>query len=72
MTRREQLGQGRCGLWEELLAADECEWIDLLREARTEREDWKALARRGGFPVPAVHMRTQAERTTWFEGYGRP
>jgi len=71
MTRREQLGQGRCGLWEELLAADECEWIDLLREARTEREDWKALARRGGFPVPAVHMRTQAERTTWFEGYVR-
>jgi predicted AAA+ superfamily ATPase len=71
MTRREQLGQGRCGLWEELLAADEREWIDLLREARTEREDWKALARRGGFPVPAVHMRTQAERTTWFEGYVR-
>ena len=31
MTRREQLGMGTCGRWEELLAADEGRWPDLLR-----------------------------------------
>src|SRR5512134_3241772 len=30
MTRREQRGLGRCGLWEDLLAADDTAWLDLL------------------------------------------
>ena len=71
MTRREQQGMGRCGLWEELLAAEESRWLDLLRAQDHAPEDWRALARRGGFPVPAVHMKTAAERAVWFEGYVR-
>ena len=71
MTRREQAGQGRCGRWEELLAADDRDWIDLLRQGGNQSEDWKGLARRGGFPVPAVHMKTASERAIWFEGYVR-
>lgn len=30
MTRREQRGLGRCGIWEELLGARDEEWFDLL------------------------------------------
>ena len=71
MARREQRGLGRCGLWEELLGSKDGEWPELLRADRTGQEDWIALARRGGFPTPAVHMRTAAQRAVWFEGYVR-
>lgn len=71
MTRREQRGQGRCGLWEELLAAPDEDWPEVLAADDAERDDWHALARRGGFPTPAVHMRSHADRRLWFEGYVR-
>ena len=32
MTRRERLGMGRCGAWEELLAARDDDWLELLAE----------------------------------------
>jgi len=71
MTRREQRGLGRCGIWEELLAAREEDWIDLIAGQPNEPEDWHELALRGGFPTPALHLRTPAERTIWFDGYVR-
>jgi predicted AAA+ superfamily ATPase len=71
MTRREQRGDGRCGVWDELLAARDTEWMDVLAERREQHEDWRALARRGGFPTPAVHLRAADERAVWFDGYIR-
>ncbi len=71
MTRREQAGLGRCGLWEELLATPDTEWLDLLHAQPAAPQDWRALAHRGGFPTPAVHMTTPRERTLWFDGYAR-
>lgn len=71
MVRREQQGLGRCGLWEELLGSKDSDWLDLLQDDASSQEDWVALARRGGFPTPALHMRTAAERAVWFEGYVR-
>ena len=71
MTRREQLGLGRCGLWEKLSSAEDRDWLELLRSEQSLPEDWRTLARRGGFPTPAIHMKTQAERAVWFEGYLR-
>ena len=71
MTRREQRGEGRGGLWEELLAAPERRWLDLLAAQPDEPEDWRALALRGGFPTPAVAMKRPAERAVWFDGYVR-
>jgi predicted AAA+ superfamily ATPase len=71
MTRREQRGLGRCGLWEELVAAEDRAWPELLRSHDAPSEDWRALARRGGFPVPALRLRTSADRAVWFEGYVR-
>jgi len=71
MTRREQLGQGRCGLWDELLAARDEDWLDLIAAEPDEPEDWRALARRGGFPTPCLHLRKAADRAVWFDGYVR-
>jgi predicted AAA+ superfamily ATPase len=71
MTRGEQLGQGRAGAWEDLLAAPESEWIDRLAARPDGPEDWRALALRGGFPTPALALRTRAERAIWFDGYVR-
>ena len=71
MTRREQRGAGRCGRWDDLLAARDADWMDVLAAPRDEREDWSALARRGGFPTPAVHLETADERAVWFDGYVR-
>jgi len=71
MTRREQLGLGRCGVWEELLSARDEDWLDLLAAQADEAADWRALARRGGFPTPAVHLTADRERAIWFDGYVR-
>jgi len=68
MTRREQQGRGRCGPWETLLDAPDEAWPDVLAAAADEAEDWRALARRGGFPTPAVHLRRGADRDIWFDG----
>ncbi len=71
MTGHEQRGRGRCGLWEELLAADEKAWINVLGAQDPEPEDWHERVRTGGFPVPAVHMNRAEDRAVWFEGYVR-
>ena len=71
MTRREQRGLGRGGIWEELLGARDAEWLDLAAAQPDEPEDWRTLALRGGFPLPAVHLRTARERAVWFDGYVR-
>lgn len=71
MTRGEQLGRGRCGLWEELIGARDEDWLSLLSAQPDEPEDWRALVRRGGFPTPAIHMRSTRERAFWFDGYIR-
>jgi predicted AAA+ superfamily ATPase len=71
MTRREQKGLGQCGLWDRLLKTRDHEWRDLLAAERSDDEDWRALARRGGFPTPALQLKTDRERSVWFDGYVR-
>lgn len=69
MTRREQLGLGRTGVWEDLLSAPESTWQDILTGQALYPEDWRVAARRGGFPDPAVHIDNDAGRSIWFDGY---
>ncbi len=69
MTRREQLGLGRAGLWDELLDAKDDAWRDVLLAHDSAPEDWKKLALRGGYPTPALELSTRAERAIWFSGY---
>ena len=71
MTRREQLGSGRCGIWDDLLATADAQWLDVVSAQPDQAEDWRSLARRGGFPTPAVHLTSDAERSIWFDGYVR-
>lgn len=71
MTRREQLGLGRCGIWEDLLAAPEGEWAELVAAQPGEPADWRECALRGGMPTPSIHLEDQAERSIWFDGYVR-
>lgn len=71
MTRREQAGLGRAGVWDELLDTPDEGWLDVLRAQPDQPEDWRALARRGGFPTPAVHMTATRDRAVWFDGYVR-
>jgi hypothetical protein len=71
MTRREQHGLGRCGRWEELFTTPDAEWRELLAAQKDGAEDWRLLARRGGFPTPALELTTAADRRIWFDGYVR-
>ncbi len=69
MTRREQLGFGAPGIWSELLATPVRAWRDLVLAQAAPAEDWRDLARRGGYPRPAVHLRGDAARAEWFAAY---
>jgi predicted AAA+ superfamily ATPase len=71
MTRREQRGLGRCGRWDELLATPDAGWRDLLAVGEDRAEDWRVLARHGGFPTPALALSDAAARRIWFDGYVR-
>ena len=71
MTRREQQGLGRAGAWDELLQAPDRDWPEILTAQASRPHDWRALARRGGFPTPAVHLADAESRAVWFDGYVR-
>ena len=71
MTRREQRGLGRGGLWDELLEARDEDWPDRIAAHPALPEDWRLLARRGGFPSPALHLESDRDRAVWFDGYVR-
>src|SRR3989454_9781130 len=71
MTRREQLGLGTTGAWEDLLGAAESDWPAILEEQTAPDEAWRELARRGGFPTPALELESDADRALWFDGYAR-
>lgn len=71
LTRRERRGEGRCGLWSELLSARDESWLELLRAQPTTEEDWTEVARCGGFPWPALRLSSRSDRAVWFDGYVR-
>jgi uncharacterized protein len=69
MTRREQLGLGRAGVWDELLDTSDENWPGVLSSQRAAPEEWSGLATRGGYPTPALDLASAAARATWFAGY---
>lgn len=72
MTRAEQRGLGRAAHWDRLLGTPDAEWPGLFDgDSAGAEEDWRGLARRGGYPTPAVTMSSSAERAIWFDGYLR-
>ena len=71
MSRREQLGLGSAGSWEQLLASKDSDWLEILDAEDAIEGDWRSLCRKGGFPTPALELRDKNERGVWFEGYVR-
>jgi predicted AAA+ superfamily ATPase len=71
MTRREQLGLGACGAWDALLESKPSEWPAILEAQEAPEEPWHDLARRGGFPTPALDLEAPEDRAIWFDGYVR-
>jgi uncharacterized protein len=71
LTRREQVGLGQTGRWSELLAAPVADWPSLLMADVAPSDDWRALARTGGFPTPAYELDAADDRRIWFAGYVR-
>lgn len=71
MTRREQRGLGQSGRWNDLISTPDAGWRELLGDEEHTAEDWRMLARRGGFPTPALELTTASTRRIWFDGYVR-
>lgn len=71
LTRREILGQGRAGRWSDLFERPASAWLDLLAGSEADPADWRPLAQRGGYPVPALEMDDPEDRAIWFDGYIR-
>jgi predicted AAA+ superfamily ATPase len=71
LTRRELAGYGTAGAWDRLFTTAEREWPGLLAAETAPREDWRALALRGGYPVPAYDLATAEDRAYWFAGYAQ-
>ena len=69
LTRREQLGLGSAGLWSGLLKEKSSNWPGLLEAGKAPREEWQALALRGGYPTPAHELDGRDQREEWFAGY---
>jgi predicted AAA+ superfamily ATPase len=69
LTQGELAGQGRAGLWGELLAARAVQWPEVLAQNPRAPADWREVVRRGGMPVPAHELSTPEERALWFSGY---
>ena len=71
MTRQEQMGMGRCGVWDKLIDNRKEDWLSVLNEFDSKPEDWRELAQRGGFPEPATRFSSDTQRQIWFEAYVR-
>ena len=71
LTRRERLGLGAPGIWTELLSEPVSEWIDHIESQPSVSTDWRDEVRKGGYPTPAVELRSDDARSLWFDGYLR-
>ena len=69
MTRSQQRELRHRDAWGNLVAACAAGWSDLIAARSYEALNWHMLAVRGGFPVPAVQLKTA--RRLWLEGYVR-
>jgi uncharacterized protein len=68
-SRREVLGEGSVGIWPELFTLPHSAWLERINAQDGRKEDWQSVALRGGYPVPALQLTSQDERSLWFTGY---
>ncbi len=71
LTRREAVGLGRAGIWSDLFEEPVKTWPQAISGHTAESADWRQVARRGGYPVPALELLEEEDRAIWFDGYIR-
>jgi uncharacterized protein len=71
MTRGELLGSRSAGMWETFFSLPSEQWVAFIEGRQSVKESWQDLARRGGYPVPALQATDAEERTAWFAGYAK-
>jgi predicted AAA+ superfamily ATPase len=71
LTRREQLGAGSAGAWKSLFDSEDKAWREIVTADEAGPEDWRALAVRGGYPIPSHELEDPEARALWFDGYTR-
>ena len=71
VSRRERLGLGEVGIWSRLFERPVAEWYQIVQDQPRRAEDWKAWARTGGYPTPALELDSDEDRALWFDGYVR-
>jgi uncharacterized protein len=69
MTRRERLGFGTAGLWDEYQTHPFSEWYAIANASPNPQDDWHTLVSMGGYPTPALDCGTAAARAIWYQGY---
>lgn len=69
LTRREQLGLGAAGTWSDFFTTPRDDWMDMVQASPAPADDWREVARVGGYPTPATQLATQQERAIWHQGY---
>jgi uncharacterized protein len=69
MTRRERLGYGTAGLWDDFLAAPVAGWYDVALASPNPADDWRTLVFLSGYPTPALDCPTADARAIWYQGY---
>lgn len=68
-TRGELRGEGLHGLWAELFSNPSRDWPELIKSSKRTKADWREHSIRGGYPVPALQLRSHDDRSLWFGGY---
>lgn len=71
LTRRERMGRGTTGIWEDLTNTPADDWPDRIESETTGRSDWRDEVRIGGYPTPAHELEDPEDRSIWFTGYVR-
>lgn len=72
LTRREQLGEGACGIWSQFFTESRKAWAELVHSQTAPFEPWRDLAARGGYPQAAllgVGEAANSARNEIFSGY---
>lgn len=69
MTRRERLGFGTAGLWDEYRRHPFKEWFAIAHASPNPQDDWHTLASMSGYPTPALDCGTAEARAIWYQGY---
>lgn len=71
MTRREQLGLGATGIWDQFFSTLRHQWLDMIGDQAVPQEAWQTYAARGGFPEVALEDLglPPEDRGLWFDGY---